>query len=381
MLPPDIVEAYGVRLRPFRESDAGEVAAGCNDPLTAEFLPHLPRPYTHDDALSWIKDGSAGVWRAGGAAYAIVDPATDRLLGAVGLHPTAPNAAQAAVGYWVGPWARGHGVATAAATALADWAFAYGFARLELTTHPDNAASQRVALAAGFQREGERRGAGALRDGRRYDLIAWARLATDPAGPTARLLPDLPADGHVGGRLTDGVIILRPLGPDDADFLHALLTQPEVVATSVPPVAPDRTEIALRCRRAHMRWLAGERVDLVIVDAASALPTGDIGLYYQEPQTGQAMIGYSMLRAWRGRGYTTRAARLVARWAFAHAGIARLIAGTHPDNAASQRVLERVGFRREGYLRGRLPATGAGRVDDVLYGLLPEDLRDARPTR
>ncbi|HEY2948174.1 MAG TPA: GNAT family N-acetyltransferase [Micromonosporaceae bacterium] len=381
MLPKQIVDAHGVRLRPFRQSDADDIVAGCNDPLTAEFLPHLPRPYTHADALWWIKEGSTGVWESGGAAYAIADPATDRLLGAVGLHSASANATQAEVGYWVGPWARGHGVATAAATALADWAFARGFARLELTTHPDNAASQRVALAAGFQREGERRGAGVLPDGGRYDLIAWSRLATDPAGPTARLLPDLPDDGYLGGQLTDGVIILRPLGPDDADFLHALLTQPEVVATSVPPVAPDQAEIALRCRRAHMRWLAGERLDLVIVDAASGTSTGDIGLYYQEPQTGQAMIGYSMLRAWRGRGYTTRAARLLARWAFAEAGIARLIAGTNPDNAASQRVLERVGFRREGYLRGRLPAAGPGRADDVLYGLLPEDLRDALPTR
>ena len=84
----------------------------------------------------------------------------------------------------------------------------------------------------------------------------------------------------------------------------------------MPPVAPDREEVELRCARAAARWLAGERADLVIVDAATGAPAGEIGLYYQEPQTGQAMIGYSMLPAWRGRGYATRAARLVARWAF-----------------------------------------------------------------
>ena len=84
-------------------------------------------------------------------------------------------------------------------------------------------------------------------------------------------------------------------------------------------------------------------------------PVGEIGLYYQEPPTGQAMIGYSMMPAWRGAGYTTRAVRLLALWAFAETSVARLVAGTLPDNIGSQRVLQKAGFRREGYARSRLP--------------------------
>jgi len=66
--------------------------------------------------------------------------------------------------------------------------------------------------------------------------------------------------------------------------------------------------------------------------------------------------------------------RLIARWAFTYTGLARLIAGTAPENVASQRVLERAGFRREGLQRRRLPMAGGGRIDDVLYGLVPGDL-------
>jgi RimJ/RimL family protein N-acetyltransferase len=160
--------------------------------------------------------------------------------------------------------------------------------------------------------------------------------------------------------------------------MHALHTLPDVVATSVPPIAPDREEVALRCARAGAWWLAGERADLVILDAASGQIAGDIGVYYQEPGTGQAMIGYSMLPAWRGRGYATRAARLIAAWVFRETSIARLIAGTNPTNTGSQRVLERAGFRREGYLRGRLPAGQGARIDDVLYALLPEPAAASR---
>ena len=91
------------------------------------------------------------------------------------------------------------------------------------------------------------------------------------------------------------------------------------------------------------------------------------------------MIGYSMLPQWRGRGYTARAVRLIARWAFDNTTIARLIAGTQPSNIASQRVLERAGFHREGLLRGRLPGPNGTRVDDVQYALLATGPADDRP--
>jgi len=147
-----------------------------------------------------------------------------------------------------------------------------------------------------------------------------------------------------------------------------------VVATTVPPVAPTRADMTRRCAWAEAHWLAGERADLVILDAATGRPAGEIGLYYQEPRTGQAMIGYSMLPGWRGRGFPTRATQLLSLWAFAETGIARLIAGALPTNLASQRVLEKAGFRREAYLRSRLPAGAGRRTDDVQFALLAEDL-------
>lgn len=367
--PGQIIDGYGVRLRPLGLADADDVAAACADPQTQRFLPRLPSPYTRDDATWWITKGAPMLWAAGGAAYAVADPATDRLIGNVSLSQPSPERGQLEIGYWVAPGARRRGVATAAASALSEWAFARGTARLELLTSWENVASQRVALAAGFQREGVRREAVAGVDGRRYDAVVWTRLAGDPPGPVPRLLPDLP-----GGRLADGVVALRPLAETDADSLFELRSLPDVVATSVPPVPPDRAENALRCAQSAARWLAGERAELMITDVATGAVAGDIGLFYQEPQTGQAMIGYCMMPAWRGRGYATRAARLVAGWAFGDCGIGRLIAGTQPGNLGSQRVLERAGFRREGYLRGRLPLPGGGRADDLIYGLLAGDI-------
>jgi RimJ/RimL family protein N-acetyltransferase len=367
------IGGHGVRLRPYRPEDAGPVAAGYDDELCRRYMAPLPSPFTAAHAERFLTDGVAQVHGEGGAVYAIADPGTDQVLGGIGYDKVNPARGQAEIGYWVGPWARGKGVATAAVRALSGYVLQTGLHRLELLTHWDNAISQRVALAAGYRREGVRRGAIPRGDGH-DDLLAFARLAGEPDGPTERLLPDLP-----GGELSDGVVTLRPLGPADAAFLSRLRSLPEVVSTSVPPRPPTARDIHERVTRSQAHWLAGTRADMVIMDAATGAAAGDIGLFYGEPLTGQAMIGYSMLPGFRGRGFTTRAAQLVALWAFAETTVGRLIAGALPGNVASQRVLEKAGFRREGYLRGRLPGPRGTREDDVQFALLAEDLLTEGP--
>jgi len=344
-----------MKLREIRESDLADIVEACQDPLTQRFLPLLPSPYTEEDARIFMNRN--GTWQ-----HIVADPATDRLLGTVGLEER--GAGEAELGYWTAPWARGRGVATAAAGLLAARAFEAGFMRVYLRTALDNGPSQRVALNAGFQREGVSRGAGRRRDGSHYDLVVWARLADDPAGPTPRLLPDLPGD-----ELTDGVVTLRPLCVADTDDTWALRSRPDVSARSVTSVSIDRALIEQLCANSEARWLAGERASLTIRDAATDAYAGELGLFYNDPAVQQAMIGYSLAPEWRGRGYASRAVRLVTAWAFNQVGIVRLTAGTAPDNVASQRVLEAAGFTREAYQHALLPGPDGTRIDNINYVL------------
>jgi RimJ/RimL family protein N-acetyltransferase len=197
--------------------------------------------------------------------------------------------------------------------------------------------------------------------------VVWSRLPGEPDQPIPRDLPDLP-----GGRLTDGVVTLRRLGIDDAADLFALQSLPEVIATTVRADPPGLIDAMTRCERVGYQWLLGNRAEFSIRDATTDAFAGDIGLMNQQV-TGQAMIGYSVGREWRGRGFATRAARLVADWAFDACGIVRVVAGTAPGNIGSQRVLAGAGFRREGYERSRLPGPDGTRVDNLSYALLPED--------
>ena len=101
---------------------------------------------------------------------------------------------------------------------------------------------------------------------------------------------------------------------------------------------------------------------------------GSIGLGINE-SSNNAAIGYWCVPGARGRGLTTRALRLLSRHALEDLGVQRLELITDPDNHASQRVAEKVGFRREGVLRSHLLHPDGRRRDSVMFSLLPGELR------
>jgi [ribosomal protein S5]-alanine N-acetyltransferase len=88
-----------------------------------------------------------------------------------------------------------------------------------------------------------------------------------------------------------------------------------------------------------------------------------------DPETRTAMLGYAIGRAWWGQGIATEAARAAVAWAIEAFALTRIWASTDVGNVRSQRVLEKLGMRREAVR----PAHHAGRdgqlVDDELYGL------------
>jgi RimJ/RimL family protein N-acetyltransferase len=167
-----------VALRAWHDDDAPAVVEMCDDALAARFT-SVPVPYSEADAREWLA-GQAGPLTAGSAiAFAIVQPPGDRPLGSIGLR--LGEHAVGEVGYLTAPAARGQGLMPRALDLMTRWAFAeLGLARVQLLTHPENRASQRVAEKAGFQREGLLRRYWLQRD-TRVDVVSWARLPRDPA--------------------------------------------------------------------------------------------------------------------------------------------------------------------------------------------------------
>lgn len=85
-------------------------------------------------------------------------------------------------------------------------------------------------------------------------------------------------------------------------------------------------------------------------------------------------VGYWVGSPWQHRGVATCAVALAVDAALGAWGLHRIEATVAPENAASRRVVERLGFRTEGLLRRYLDVDG-GWHDHVLYALTSEDLR------
>jgi RimJ/RimL family protein N-acetyltransferase len=88
-------------------------------------------------------------------------------------------------------------------------------------------------------------------------------------------------------------------------------------------------------------------------------------------------IGYVLIPSERGKGYCTEAVRIVVDYLFLSKDIVRVQAGTFTDNVASQRVLEKSGFQREGTIRKGMLAWGKW-VDLFIYSILREEWKEPK---
>ncbi len=88
-------------------------------------------------------------------------------------------------------------------------------------------------------------------------------------------------------------------------------------------------------------------------------------------------IGYALLPSERGKGYCTEAAKIMVDYLFLSKNIACIQATTDIGNVASQRVLEKTGFRKEGIMRKRFFSNGEWN-DTVMFSILREEWKEPR---
>jgi RimJ/RimL family protein N-acetyltransferase len=184
-LPDPPLSDGAVTLRGFTLDDIAWITEGCNDPAVARFT-GVPAPYTAADARDWI-GGHADERACGEAIHlAVVEADGGAPLGSVGLMGIDWDHLRGDVGYWIGPWGRGHEAAPRAVRLLAAHGFeALGLQRIEIVPYADNPASQRVAEKAGATREGVLRSYFVAR-GTRHDCVMYSLLPDDlPPGGAA----------------------------------------------------------------------------------------------------------------------------------------------------------------------------------------------------
>jgi RimJ/RimL family protein N-acetyltransferase len=166
----------------------------------------------------------------------------------------------------------------------------------------------------------------------------------------------------------DGDLALRPWTEDDVPALVAACNDPGI-RWWIPLIPSPYTE---------QDALAFVRGEVTPDERSFAMTVGDsvagsIGLSLNSHGY-KGRVGYWVAAPARGCGLCTRALRLLSRWALDELDLQRLELITDPDNLASQRVAEKVGYQREGVLRAHLHHPDGRIRDSVMFSLLPGEL-------
>ena len=177
--PDPPLQTDRLALRPWRRTDLGAVVEACQDADIARFAAAVPSPYGEAHARAWFAALEPARVAGRRLELAIAHRDSDDVLGAIVLSNVEHAYRRAMVSFWVGPSARGTGVATHALRLFAAWALGpLGLMRLELFVEPDNTSSQRVAERSGFVREGLLRSRW-VNAGQRRDSVVYGLLADD----------------------------------------------------------------------------------------------------------------------------------------------------------------------------------------------------------
>lgn len=354
-------------LRLPTEGDGHAIASLCGDFEVARTTSSIPHPYTMEDARDFIAFSLEQAESGGALNLAITRKGGGALVGMVGLILD-PAHRRAELGYWVGREHWGRGYASEAARAIVGHAFQrLGVERIFAGYFAGNEASWGVQRKLGFRREGVQR-RHVLRFGETHDLVMSALMREDweraRAGSTV--------EGVWTPTLETERLVLRVHRREDAAECHACWRH-EGVASGVLSIAHPLSmeEAGERLRALMLRDSLRQGHVWAVVDRASGRVIGDVGLDDPSERHLRATLGYSLHPGYWNRGLGTEAVGRVVRWAMEERspGLVRLSADHFPENPASGRVLEKLGFSREGLMRSFLVKDGVHR-DVVRWALV-----------
>lgn len=167
---------------------------------------------------------------------------------------------------------------------------------------------------------------------------------------------------------------LRPFTDADADALFTLHSSARVLRYWDSPPWTERSRAERFLTTCRTMADEGTGVRVAVDRAADGAFVGWCGVFGWNPDFRSASLGYCLNETMWGRGYATEAAHALLEWGFAALDLNRVQAEVDTRNSASARVLEKVGFRREGTLREDCVVDGV--VSDTwVLGLLRREFR------
>ncbi len=165
---------------------------------------------------------------------------------------------------------------------------------------------------------------------------------------------------------------LRHLEESDTDSLFEIFSDREAMRYWSAPPFQKRAEAAELLAEIHECFRQKTLLEWGIARKSDNKVIGTTTLFHLDEKNRRAEIGYALNRRFWGNGFVNEALIFLFNFVFAELNLHRIEADVDPQNAASIRVLERLGFQKEGHLRERWIA-GDEIQDALFYGLLRRD--------
>ena len=179
----------------------------------------------------------------------------------------------------------------------------------------------------------------------------------------------MPLDGSKLPTLHGDRLCLRWIEERDADALFEVFADPQVTRYWSSPAWTERAEAARLIADIRACFARGDLLQWGIARLDDDRLVGTCTLAQLDPTHGRAELGFALGSSHWGRGYATEALTRLLAFAFEELELHRIEADVDPRNAKSVALLERLGFRREGYLRERWHVNGEI-CDSLFLGLL-----------
>lgn len=175
--------------------------------------------------------------------------------------------------------------------------------------------------------------------------------------------------------LTTERLKLRWLGKRDAPAQFAIHSDPEAMRF-INEAWTDMKQADDAIARALAMYRDGSGLVFGMELRETGELIGNANLHRFFDMNRRCEVGYIVAREHQGRGYATEALKAVIEYGFRELDLNRFEADINPNNIASARLLERLGFRKEGLMPQRWIIRGK-KEDSAFYGLL-KDYWDAR---
>lgn len=170
-------------------------------------------------------------------------------------------------------------------------------------------------------------------------------------------------------------LIIRELKEADIQEVHAYASDPDV--TKYVPFGPNTLKESEEFVRMCIEYQYQEdRVDfeLAVIERHDNKLIGACGIHISDKQNREGWIGYVLNKEYWGKGYGTDIAKILLNFGFNQLKLHRIYATCDPENLGSEKIMQKIGMKKEGLMRKNMWTKGSWR-DSLLYAILEEEFQ------